>query len=385
MNAAPTAHPPLRSLLPHLLLPVLMGAIMALAYLGGFHKPEPHHLPVAVVGQAETAGPVAAAIQQKLGDAVDVTTVPDETAARDALKHLTISGAFVPGTKEATLLTVPAASDTTDTVVQRIFRGVAEQQGVHLTVKPVVALGEDDPSGQNAFFFLVALSVGSYATSIAIGAAAGKRRFRDRLLLGGGAAVVISTVYLLIAAGMYGMFPGHVAAVWALSLVYTAAVLSIGIGLHPVVGRLCTLIYSSLFVALNFTSSGGVFAPAMQPGLFGWLNQFWIGSGYVDAVRRVVSFPDVSLARPLWILFGWLAAGAVCLLIGFAAERRRAALEREVSTRVEREVSERVATEHLSERDAARTGAHAAPTSGHRALTRLEEDVEEELEENVAV
>jgi len=391
--------PPLRTVILHVLLPVLMGAIMTAAYLGGFHKPDPHHLPVAVVGDAQHAGPVAAAVQQGVGDVADVTTVPDRKSAEEKIKHLEIAGAYVPAGEtggdagsdsggdskaassqgEATLLVATAASDTTANVVEKIFRQVSDKADVRLQVDDVVPVGTEDPAGQNGFFFLVALSVGAYAAAIAIGAAGARRRFPDRIALAVGTAVVISTAYLAIAGWGFGLFPGHLWAAWGLSLLYTTAVICVGVGLHPLVGRFCTLAYSAAFVAFNFTSSGGVFAPALQPALYGWLHQFWIGSGFVEAMRRVTDFPEASLAAPIWTLLGWLVFGAVCLGIGYAVERSRAAADARVETQVRARVEDVVRAQH------GRRAADRPSDYRGRELTAAEAELEEELEENVAV
>lgn len=366
---------PLRTVLSHLLLPVLMGAIMAAAYLGGFHKPDPHHLPVAVVGSAEQAGPVAAAIQQAVGDKADVTTLATRDEAESELRSQDIAGAYIPGQKKATLLTASAGSDTTANIVEKIFRAVADQQGTSLSVDDVVPVGDDDPAGQNGFFYLVALSVGSYAAAIAIGAAAATRRFRDRVALAAGTVVVLSTAYLAIAAWGFDMFSGHVWAMWELSLLYTAGVISVGVGLHPLLGRYCTLVYSAAFVAFNFTSSGGVFSPSLQPGLFGWLHDFWIGAGFIDAARVITYFPGSSLAGPMSILIGWLIFGVICLGIGFALQWRRQIAAQQVEETVRARVEEVVTAQH-GRRSAARELTH---------VDGLDDDAEEELEENVAV
>ena len=363
----PTAQAPMRTILSHVIVPILMGLIMCAAYLGGFHKPSPHHVPVAVVGQAQQAGPLAAKVQDAFGDEADVRTIATPEQATDQLKHLKISAAYVPGDGKAELLTAGGASDTTKSVVEKMFRPVAEKQHDALTVKDVAPLTEDDPAGQNGFFFLVALTVAAYATSIAIGAAAASRPFAQRIALAAGAAVVISTIELAIAAWGYDMFGGHVLATWALSLLYTAGVLTVGVGLHPIVGRFATLLYSAIFVALNFTSSGGVFAPVMQPSFFGWLHDFWIGSGFVEALRRIIYFPDASIAGPLTILFGWLVVGLLCLAAGCAVEQRRVARARELEKAASSPVGRHAEQAHQDERD------------------ELDPETEEELEENVAV
>ena len=360
-TATPPSSVPLKTVLSHVIVPILMGLVMAAAYLGGFHKPAPHHVPVAVVGQAETAGPIAAKVQHALGDAADVSTVGSAQEATAKLRHLDIDAAYVPGSKPQ-LLTAGGASDSTKTVVEKMFRPVAEAQHATLTVKDVAPLGDDDPIGQNGFFYLVALTVASYATSIAIGAAAASRPMTHRIALAAGAAVVISTLELAVAAWGYDMFGGHVLATWGLSLLYTAGVLTVGVGLHPLVGRFATLLYSAVFVALNFTSSGGVFTPVMQPAFFGWLHSFWIGSGFVEAQRRIAYFPDAGLGGPLGILIGWLVLGMLCLGLGASVERRR------------------------RDRQAAFDAAATHPVGRHaEGAHELDAATEEELEENVAV
>lgn len=332
MHRATPARTPLPTVLSHVVLPVLMGVIMAFAYLGGFHKPEPHALPVAVVGQAETAGPVAAKIQQALGDRVAMTTVASADQARDELRHQKLLGAYVPSAKNPQLLTAPASSESATGVVTTMFTAVAAKQGAPLAVEQVVPLTEADPAGQNGFFYMVPVTVASYAAAIAIGAAGATRRFRERMGIMLGTAVVIGTVMLGVAMMVFDMFSGHGAAAWGLSVLYSLAILAIGVGLHPIVGRYCTLLFSAVFVAFNFTSSGGVFPAEMQPGLYGWMHEFWIGSGLVDALKHVVYFPQTSLAHPLWILIGWLAVGGLCLALGAMHEQRVAALGRQLST-----------------------------------------------------
>ena len=115
----PTAQAPMRTVLSHVIVPILMGLIMCAAYLGGFHKPSPHHVPVAVVGQAQQAGPLAAKVQDAFGDEADVRTIATPEQATDQLKQLKISAAYVPGDGKAELLTAGGASDTTKSVVEK--------------------------------------------------------------------------------------------------------------------------------------------------------------------------------------------------------------------------------------------------------------------------
>ncbi|WP_218019015.1 hypothetical protein [Nocardia gamkensis] len=53
----------------------------------------------------------------------------------------------------------------------------------------------------------------------------------------------------------------YAAAVWAMSWLYSAGILAVGIGLHTFLRRWTTLTMMVLIVMLNFTTSGGVYSP----------------------------------------------------------------------------------------------------------------------------
>jgi hypothetical protein len=315
----------LRHVLTHLLVPVLLATGMALSYLGAFHQPEPHGVRLDVVGGGPQVAVLAQTIQDELGDRAAVRTVPSVAEARDALAHREISGAYVPVPTAPTLLLAGAASDTTAVTVERMLAPVALAQGLPLTVEDVAPADGSDPTGQGIFFYLVALSVGAYSAAIAIGAAGGRLPLRTRGLLGVGAAGVITLLSTVVAGPLYGALPSSSGAIGLLAWVYASAVVLIGVGLHTFLGRWTTVTLVALFVMLNFTSSGGVFAPELQPGFFASLHSFWIGSGLVEAGRTLEYFPDLGIGRDVLILALWLAAGVLLLALAGLAEGRRTA------------------------------------------------------------
>ncbi|WP_146183389.1 hypothetical protein [Corynebacterium liangguodongii] len=200
---------------------------------------------------------------------------------------------------------------------------------------------------------MIAMSVGSYATAIAIGAAGAHHRFRVRVAIAAAAAVVISTVFMATAHLFFGMFAGQILSTWALSLLYCAAILFLGVGLHPILGRFSSLTYASMFVGLNFTTAGGAFNPEVQYPFFGFLHNFWIGAGFIESTRNIAYFPHLSIAPYVAILIGWLIVGLICLVLGVQVEKRRYARRhahperphkpRPYSERVKQELQENVA------------------------------------------
>ncbi|NPC96722.1 hypothetical protein [Nocardioides sp. zg-DK7169] len=332
----------------HLLVPLFLGTGMALAYLGGFHQPTPHDLRVDVVGTGAEAKVIAQSLQDELGDTLDVRTVASAEEARQRIEGREISAALVSRPDVATLLYSDAASATTSTAVLTVFQAVSEKEGVRLQTENVVPVAADgDPSGQSMFFYVVGLTVGAYAAGIAIGAAGAGLRIRTRVGLALVSSAVLTALVTATAGPLFGALPDHVAQIGLLAWLYTAGIILFGVGLHPFLGRLTTAAMVALFVMLNFTSAGGVYAPDLQPGFFGALHSFWNGAALNEAGRNLVYFPHLGVGREILTLVAWLLAGAALVGAAGVAERRR------------------------------RGGAHAAE--------RSEADMEEELEEVVAV
>ncbi|RKE20166.1 hypothetical protein [Streptomyces sp. TLI_171] len=319
------SRPALRHVLTHLVTPLLMCLGMGVAYLSAFHAPAPHHLKVAVVGPAAQAQPLARALQDKAGDGLDVTTVAGPDAARQQLLDRDLVAAYVPDAAAPTLLVATASSETSATAAEKVFTQVAAHQGKPLAVQELTPLPAGDPTGQGLFFLLVALSIGSYGSVAVLGAAGAALTMRVRALLGLGVALVVSLLGAALAGPMFHLVEHGLLGTWAMSWLYAAGIVAIGTALHTWLGRWNTLTVMALFVMLNFTSSGGIFEPALQNGFFGALHSFWNGAGLLEGVRDHVYFGGrAGFGGHLVTLFGWLAAGAALLVLAARTEHRRA-------------------------------------------------------------
>lgn len=322
-----------RHLLGHLLMPLLMCVGMGLAYLGGFHHPEPNGLRVVVVGDQAATKVLAQTLKDTAGDALDVRTVPDRTAAVRELRADTVSGAYVPDRRHPELLVASAASGTTADAVKQVFGTVALRQGAPLTVTDVVAPARGDPTGQGLFFLLVAISIGSYTGVAAIGAAGARLRIGLRAAFGLGLSLVVSLLGALFAGPVFHLVDHDLPALWALGWLYSAGVLAIGIGLHTFLKRWTTLALMVLFVMLNFTTAGGVFRPELQPRFFGALHSFWNGAGFVEGLRALLYFDGHGAGGRILALVLWFVAGLAVLGVAAVAEHRRASRTPEVGFR----------------------------------------------------
>ncbi|MEV0370304.1 ABC transporter permease [Streptomyces sp. NPDC050636] len=358
-NAHPGAHRSAHSVglshvLTHLITPLLMCVGMGLAYLGAFANPALHDLPVAVVGSGQSAQLLAQSLNDKAGGELEVRTVADRSTAVDQLKQQKIFGAYVmnsfvtqsvgakgtgggggaaPGaapraSKPAPeLIVATAGSDTTASVVQKVFMPIAAEQGAPLKVTDVAPPAEDDPTGQGIFFLLVAISIGSYASVAVIGGAGAVLALRLRAGLATGTSFVVSIIGTLFAGPVFHLVDHGLWGLWGMAWLYSAGILLIGTGLHTFLKRWTTLGVMTLFVMLNFTSSGGIFRPEMQNGFFAALHSFWNGAGFVEGTRSHVYFDGYGLAGHVWTLVLWLVAGLLMVGVAALAEKRRRTAE----------------------------------------------------------
>ncbi|MEU5214861.1 hypothetical protein AB0G79_01505 [Streptomyces sp. NPDC020807] len=364
MSAGPNTRVALRHVLGHLLTPLLMCVGMGLAYLGAFHAPEPHDLRVDVVGSAPSAQVLAQSLQNKGAGALDVRTVADRDTAVASLREQGSFGAYVPGEKPE-LLVASASSDTSAMAVEKVFTKVAAAEGAPLKVTDVAPVASGDPTGQGVFFLLVALSIGAYASVAVIGAAGAVLPMRIRALLAVGMSLVVSLVGTLFAGPVFHLVDQGLAGVWAMSWLYAAGILLVGVGLHTFLRRWTTLGVMVLFVMLNFTSSGGIYRPELQPGFFGSLHAFWNGAGFVEGLRSHVYFDGHALGGHILVLALWLLAGAALVVAAgiFESRKSKAGLA-----------------------PAPDDAAHANPRGrDQQTEEERQEEIEEEMEEAVAV
>ncbi|MFG2826657.1 ABC transporter permease [Streptomyces sp. NPDC048434] len=407
----------LRHVLTHLITPLLMCIGMGLAYLGAFANPAPHHLPVAVVGSGRSAQLLAQSINDKADGDLEVRTVGDRSAAVERLKHQDIFGAYVVHAQGATkgaagaggaagssakpapeLLVATAGSDTSASVVQKVFTPIAAHQGAPLKVTDVAPTAEDDPTGQGIFFLLVAISIGSYASVAVIGGAGAVLPIRLRAVLAIGTSFVVSLIGAAFAGPVFHLVDHGLRGLWGMAWLYSAGILLIGTGLHTFLKRWTTLGVMALFVMLNFTSSGGIFRPEMQNGFFAALHSFWNGAGFVEGTRSHVYFDDYGLSGHAWTLVWWLIAGLLTVGVAALAEKRRRTAEAEaaanaaavaaaaVAATVPEPMPRRGSRAARAERMAGGAGADASDGAGGvDAAGAAEADVEMEMEEAVGV
>jgi hypothetical protein len=311
------------------LIPLFLSVGMALAYLGAFHAPAPHELPVGVVGTDARTAVAAQTITDESDGALVAHVVPSAAAARAAVRDRTLAAVLAPDARRATLYLSTAASPTTATVTTDVFAGIAYRQGLLFHVVDVVPTNPGDGSGQGLFFLLVALSIGGYAGAVVLAGVAAKvgPLWTAAAVLATSAAM--SALAAVIAGPVYGVLGDHAVLVWLLSWWYVAIIQTLGVALHPLLKHWTTPVLTALFVMLNFTSSGGVFQPELQPGFFAGLHTFWLGAAWLHASGTLQYFFGQGIGGDAVAMGGW-TAGAVLLAVltrRWVARRTRVAVD----------------------------------------------------------
>ncbi|WP_052227067.1 hypothetical protein [Microbacterium mangrovi] len=308
----------------HILIPLFLGAGMALAYLGSFHEPTPHNLQVAVVGSTPQSMVFAQTMNDKGTGKVDVRTVATDADAVKLVKDREIAAAYETSAQGAKIIVSTAASATTAEAAQKIFLPIAYRQHLPVVVDDVQPTSEHDSTGQGLFFMMVALTVGSYACAAAVSAVAGRMRPVWRIATTAAVTAVVTAIVVVVAGPIYHVVAHGIWSLAFLSWLYAFGITMIGVGLHPVLGRWTTAIVTMLFVMLNFTSCGGIFAAAFMPSLFAGLHAFWNGAAFIDASQALVYFPGQTWGLDGLKLGIWAGVGILLVVVTHVwSERRR--------------------------------------------------------------
>lgn len=292
---------------------LLVQAVLVCAFVLPGYKPEPHHVPVGVVGPPT----VAEALEAEGSDDFTVTRYASESAARDAIEERDVYGALVVDGNGQRLLTASAASPA----VAQLLRGAADQAAANMTVRDLEPLDPDDPRGATInLLFLPLISV-CFTAVLALGAL----RLSARALIGavslfaalGGLAVVA-----LLAQGL-GALPGDY---MALSGVMALTILAIALptaGLHRLLGRAGIGLSALLFFVIANPASGNGTAPELLPGFWRSISQLMPPGAGGTGLRNTSYFDGNALAEPLLVLGSYVVAGGLLVLAADAWRRRR--------------------------------------------------------------
>jgi hypothetical protein len=295
---------------------VLMLAF-AFSYVGAFHDPRPHNVPIAVVGPPA----VAAKLDGLPGDPLDARRSPSRSDALSQIGDREVYGAYDASTDR--LYVASAANRATAIALERTFGVIASSQGRPAPrVTDVKPLPAKDPNGTAAFYAVIAWVFGGYigATLIGlIGMPRSRSRARAAARIGGLAAfgVFAGILSVVVLRASFGVFTGHVVALCAVAALTIFASGAATAAIQAAAGPAGTGLVILVFVILGNAASGGPFARPLLPGFWRTIGGVLPPGAAVDLSRAALFFDGHRIAGPILVLAGWAAFGtAVMVALG---------------------------------------------------------------------
>ena len=309
-NAAPTPKAVAIVLLP---ATVLMLAF-AFFYVGAFHDPKPHQVPVAVVGP-----PAAAAQLSSLpGDPLDARQASSRRDALSQIDDREVYGAYEVATNR--LFVASAANRATAVALERTFNRVAAaQRRPAVRVTDVKPLPIKDPNGTAAFYAVIAWMFGGYIGATLIGLigsprSTSRRRAAARVAALAGFGVVGGVLSVVMLRASFDVFSGHVVAMSAIGALTIFSSGAATAGIQAAAGPAGTGLVILVFVILGNSASGGPFARPLLPGLWRTIGGVLPPGASVDLSRSALFFDGARIAGPILVLVVWAVLGTLLAL-----------------------------------------------------------------------
>ena len=287
------------------------------------HSPKPHSLPIGIVGTPAVAGAARAELARATPGAFDVHAYQSLTAARTAVLHRSVYGAFQP-LPSPILLVASAASPAVAALLQRTFGTVTSRSGRSLAVRDLVPLPSSDSTGATTFSTVLSLIIAGLAGTTLIYTLTRHRPEAFRVVATVALGVCAGLITALVTNVLVGAFPDHFFQVWGVATLF---VLAIGLPIaafQVIFGIAGTAIGALLFLVIGNPASGGSSAPELLPGFWRTLSQILPPGAAVTSMRDVVYFNGHGSSHALIVLAVYAVLGAGVAMI---ASRPRARAE----------------------------------------------------------
>jgi hypothetical protein len=285
------------------------------------HAPKPHDVPVGIIGTPPVVAAVAGPLGHRAPGAYRIHEYSSLAAARTAILHRTIYGAYRPGASPL-LLVASAASPSVATLLQQTFTTAARTQGHGLVVRDVVPLPSSDSRGATAFSVVLSLIIAGIMGSTVIYLLGQHRPPPVRLAVMFVLGISAGLVTALVTNVVIGAFPRHFLAVWGVAALF---VLALGLSIaafQVLVGAAGTAIGAVMFLVIGNPASGGSSAPELLPGFWRNLSQLLPPGAATTAMRDVVYFDGHGITHALVVLSAYAILGVTVVLTVHALRAR---------------------------------------------------------------
>lgn len=303
-----------------------------LSYVGAFHSPKPHRIPVGVVAPARVAAQVTAQLNGLSGEPFRARMVATAQQARTQILGRDLDAAIVvdPRTTTDQLYVASAAGPSVSGVATDVAHRIETGNGRTVRVTDLRPPGAQDGRGLSSFYLVLGWMIGGYLAAAILGVARGARPANMRrtvFRLGGMVPYAIASGLggAIIVGPVLGALTGHFWALWGIGtlLVFAAGAATVAFQvLLEIVGIGLAIL---VFVVLGNPSAGGAYPNALLPPFWRAIGPWLPPGAGTTTVRNTVYFGGHHTTGPLWVLGGYAAAGIAFALAGSALHLRRKA------------------------------------------------------------
>ena len=319
----PTPLPPLRRVVPMLVSQVLVGMLVAGAFVGMYiglqRAPVPAHLPLAIADAQ-----LAEAATDRLGDTVEVSDAGSDAEARRLVRDREVVAALVPGAAEFTLYTAGANGRSATGAATAIATGLAEAAGgADVEVRDLVPLVTNDPQGLAGFYLVFGTTLAAFILAQIMYAVSGFARLRVRVVTAVVGSIAAAVVAAIIAGPLFGAVPApSVTTIAVLSLLAVAVSLST-LAISSLIGPMGSVLSTLLFTTLGNSTSGATVSAFLLPPVLADLGAALPPGAAFRAVTELGYFSGDGVAGPLLVLVGWITGAALVLAVRHRPRRSK--------------------------------------------------------------
>ena len=300
-----------------------------LSYIGAFHSPKPHRIPVAVVAPEPVAGQLVRELNGKPGAPLDARTASSERQARRQILERAVDAAIIvrpSGTRDTLLVASAAGPAVSDTAAQ-IARTAEAAQNRTVTITDIRPPAEGDGRGLSSFYLAIGWMVGGYLAASILGVAGGARpanvhRTVIRLVALAVYAVVSGLGGAIIADPVFGALTGHFVQLWAIGALVVFAAAAATVALQVLFGLVGIGLAILLFVVLGNPSAGGAYPHTLLPGFWRVIGSWLPPGAATTSIRNTVYFNGNAITGSLWVLAAYALGGIVVALAASALHLR---------------------------------------------------------------
>jgi hypothetical protein len=307
---------------------VITLAVMAFAWPAS--RTQPRDLPVGVVGTSAATERVVQGLDRSQPGGFDLHLYADDAAARAAIEHRDVYGAFEVTPGDLTVLTATAASPAVAQLLTTVAQQTARRlQATSFATVDVVPSSHDDPRSSTFISMMSPLVLGGEILAVIVAVLIGFRPALRQLLALGIVSAATGFGVFLVAQTYLGALPGDHLATWgALSLTLFALSVTTA-GLATLIGPAGVAVGAALMVFVGNPFSGITSAPELLPTAVARLGQLMPPGAGSNLLRSTAYFDGNGAAIHVVVLVAWSVFGIIAVVEGHRrAGRRHAAQHR---------------------------------------------------------